>query len=66
MANEINEPPKPMTADITSRAFRFMSTPFAIKRPSMPRIWKVMLIKKTMARLVAMNRKRRVISYVIY
>ena len=56
-ASEMNDPPKPMTADMTSSAFKFKSTPFSASMPSIPKSWKTTLIKTSTAALVARNRK---------
>ena len=62
MASEMNEPPKPITADMTSRACRLRSTPFSASMPSMPKIWNTTLISTRMAALVARNRTIRIMS----
>ena len=62
MASEIKEPPKPMTADMTSRACRFRSTPFSARMPSIPSTWKTTLISTSTAALVARNSKIRIMT----
>src|SRR3989338_10795001 len=58
IASEINEPAKPITADITSSAVKLMP-PVSSSQRSTPSRRSVMLITNTTARLVIMNKKIR-------
>ncbi|MES9855374.1 MAG: hypothetical protein ABW166_02050 [Sedimenticola sp.] len=47
----VKEPPKPITADITSKASRLRSMPLLANMPSIPKIWNTTLIRIRMAAL---------------
>ncbi len=62
MNSEISAPHMPNTAQNTSSAERFRSTPLAAMIELKPRIFRVMLASITIARLVSKNRPMRIIS----
>jgi len=59
IAKEMNEPPKPITADMISNACRLRSTPFCCNNPSMPNRRKTTLMSTSTAALVARKRNIR-------